>query len=191
MKIAADIHLKHGILFNALKQLDWTLADLSRASGVCESSIGSYMRLQSQPRRDTAEKIRAALSRNEVYISLECLMRDGFVPVDKTALNPWFIFESKTESIELHPEALMLEAPHDDVSLEDMRAVIKTALSTLTEQERTVIEMSFGLSGSEQRSCAETGRVLNVCEVRVRQVQSKALRRLRHPTLSHIFEEVK
>ena len=55
-------------------------------------------------------------------------------------------------------------------------------LSHLTEQERQVLELRFGLEGEERHTLAEIGRMLDVSRERVRQVELKALRKLRHPT---------
>ncbi len=55
-------------------------------------------------------------------------------------------------------------------------------LTYLTEQERQVLELRFGLEGEERHTLAEIGRMLDVSRERVRQVELKALRKLRHLT---------
>jgi RNA polymerase primary sigma factor len=55
-------------------------------------------------------------------------------------------------------------------------------LSHLTDQERQVLELRFGLEGEERYTLAEIGRMLDVSRERVRQVELKALRKLRHLT---------
>ena len=55
-------------------------------------------------------------------------------------------------------------------------------LSHLTDQERQVLELRFGLEGAERHTLAEIGRMLDVSRERVRQVELKALRKLRHLT---------
>jgi RNA polymerase primary sigma factor len=55
-------------------------------------------------------------------------------------------------------------------------------LSHLTDQERQVLELRFGLEGEERHTLAEIGRMLEVSRERVRQVELKALRKLRHLT---------
>ena len=66
---------------------------------------------------------------------------------------------------------------------------IRQALGVLTEQERTVITLSFGLDGGEERTLAEVGRMMGVSRERVRQVQSVAIRKLqREPRLLELFK---
>ncbi len=55
-------------------------------------------------------------------------------------------------------------------------------LTYLTDQERQVLELRFGLEGEERHTLAEIGRLLDVSRERVRQVELKALRKLRHLT---------
>jgi RNA polymerase primary sigma factor len=55
-------------------------------------------------------------------------------------------------------------------------------LSHLTEQERDVLTLRFGLDGQERHTLAEIGRQLEVSRERVRQVELKALRKLRNIT---------
>ena len=55
-------------------------------------------------------------------------------------------------------------------------------LTHLTDQERQVLELRFGLEGEERHTLAEIGRMLEVSRERVRQVELKALRKLRHLT---------
>jgi len=55
-------------------------------------------------------------------------------------------------------------------------------LAQLSEQERQVLEMRFGLEGHDRHTLAEIGRLLDVSRERVRQVELKALRKLRHFT---------
>ena len=55
-------------------------------------------------------------------------------------------------------------------------------LSMLAERERRVIELRFGLNGEQPRTLDEVGREFNVTRERIRQIEAKALRKLRHPS---------
>jgi RNA polymerase sigma factor (sigma-70 family) len=62
-----------------------------------------------------------------------------------------------------------------------LQETLDNMLSALTDRERTVIEMRFGLIGGQSKSLAEIGQVLNVSRERARQIEVKALRKLRKP----------
>ena len=55
-------------------------------------------------------------------------------------------------------------------------------LTSLTQRERRVLEMRFGLSDGNARTLEEVGRQFRVTRERIRQIEAKALRKMRHPT---------
>jgi RNA polymerase primary sigma factor len=74
------------------------------------------------------------------------------------------------------------EQPLDQVERGMHQEQLQRWLSYLTEQERQVLELRFGLEGEERHTLAEIGRLLEVSRERVRQVELKALRKLRNLT---------
>ena len=79
--------------------------------------------------------------------------------------------------------------PEQEVIVSAMREDIQKALSTLTERERTVIELRFGLDGGYGKTLEEVGEVFHVTRERIRQIEAKALRKLRHPARSRYLRE--
>ena len=77
---------------------------------------------------------------------------------------------------------LSIEEPLDRVERGMHHEQLGQWLSHLTEQEREVLQLRFGLEGEERHTLAEIGRKLDVSRERVRQVELKALRKLRHLT---------
>ena len=57
-------------------------------------------------------------------------------------------------------------------------------LETLTEREQKVLKLRFGLEDGRPRTLEEVGRDFNVTRERIRQIEAKALRKLRHPSRS-------
>jgi RNA polymerase primary sigma factor len=57
-------------------------------------------------------------------------------------------------------------------------------LKTLTDREAKVLKMRFGLEDGRMRTLEEVGRDFNVTRERIRQIEAKALRKLRHPSRS-------
>ena len=65
-----------------------------------------------------------------------------------------------------------------------MKDEINSVLSGLTEREEKVLRLRFGLYDGRTRTLEEVGREFNVTRERIRQIEAKALRKLRHPSRS-------
>jgi RNA polymerase primary sigma factor len=61
---------------------------------------------------------------------------------------------------------------------------MERVLGQLSERERNVLELRFGLEDGRARTLEEVGKAFGVTRERIRQIEAKALRKLRHPTKS-------
>ena len=74
------------------------------------------------------------------------------------------------------------ENPSDMTAIALLKEKIKDVLETLTDRERQVLEQRFGLVDGYSRTLEEVGRQFRVTRERIRQIEAKALRKMRHPT---------
>ena len=74
------------------------------------------------------------------------------------------------------------ENPSDMTAIVLLKEKIKDVLETLTDRERQVLEQRFGLIDGYSRTLEEVGRQFQVTRERIRQIEAKALRKMRHPT---------
>ena len=74
--------------------------------------------------------------------------------------------------------------PMDAAAREMLREQVQSALTALSERERQVLELRFGLLDGKDHTLEEVSRYFNVTRERIRQIEAKALRKLRHPTRS-------
>jgi RNA polymerase primary sigma factor len=79
--------------------------------------------------------------------------------------------------------------PMDAAAREMLREQVKNALAVLSDREREVLELRFGLIDGKDHTLEEVGQYFNVTRERVRQIEAKALRKLRHPTRSRNLRE--
>jgi len=121
-----------------------------------------------QARWDTAaKKVENILSIAEEPVSLE-------VPVGGDNASQLGDFIEDVDAV----------APVDAAAHEMLREQIKSALSILSEREQNVLELRFGLNNNKEHTLEEVSRYFNVTRERIRQIEAKALRKLRHPTRS-------
>jgi RNA polymerase primary sigma factor len=82
-----------------------------------------------------------------------------------------------------------IPAPSDAAAFTLLKEQLGTVLKTLTDREAKVIRLRFGLDDGRPRTLEEVGREFNVTRERIRQIEAKALRKLRHPSRSKKLKE--
>ena len=111
------------------------------------------------------ERVRAVLKMAQQPISLQSPVGDS----DDTSFGD-FIPDTTAED------------PADVTAISLLKDKIRDVLTTLTERERQVLEQRFGLVDGYSRTLEEVGRQFKVTRERIRQIEAKALRKMRHPT---------
>ncbi len=91
--------------------------------------------------------------------------------------------EDSTELGDFIEDESVIE-PVDAASKELLREQIRNVLSFLSDREREVLEMRFGLNDGKDHTLEEVGKEFGVTRERIRQIEAKALRKLRHPSRS-------
>jgi len=111
------------------------------------------------------ERVRAVLKMAQQPISLQSPVGDG----EDTSFGD-FIEDKNTEN------------PSEMTSFSLLKDKLSDVLSSLSERERKVLELRFGLGDGYSRTLEEVGRQFRVTRERIRQIEAKALRKMRHPT---------
>ncbi|MFV0414782.1 MAG: RNA polymerase sigma factor RpoD [Chthoniobacterales bacterium] len=111
------------------------------------------------------ERVRAVLKMAQQPISLQAPVGDS----EDTSFGD-FIEDKSAEN------------PADQAAIVLLKDKIKDVLESLTERERQVLEQRFGLVDGYSRTLEEVGRQFKVTRERIRQIEAKALRKMRHPT---------
>jgi RNA polymerase primary sigma factor len=111
------------------------------------------------------ERVRAVLKMAQQPISLQAPVGDS----DDTSFGD-FIPDQAAED------------PSDVTAVSLLKEKIRDVLDTLTDRERAVLEQRFGLVDGYSRTLEEVGRQFKVTRERIRQIEAKALRKMRHPT---------
>src|SRR3990170_36073 len=82
-----------------------------------------------------------------------------------------------------------VSAPTDDTSKELLKQQLLEVLGTLSPREQRVIELRFGLRDGKPRTLEAVGREFGVTRERIRQIEAKAIRKLRHPSRSKLIKD--
>jgi RNA polymerase primary sigma factor len=81
------------------------------------------------------------------------------------------------------------ETPEDQVSKNLLREDLESVLDTLSPRERDVLKLRYGLDDGRMKTLEEIGQIFNVTRERIRQIEAKALRKLRHPNRNSVLKE--
>jgi RNA polymerase primary sigma factor len=138
-------------------------ADIERARG-SESPLDPVLQRRW---RKAAAKVRRIIRISQEPMSLEMPIGTG----EDSSLADFIEDES-------------IPGPIDTASRELLREQMRDLLDALSPRERGVLELRFGLRDGQGRTLEEVGRIFGVTRERVRQIEAKALRKLRHPKSS-------
>ncbi|MBQ9008807.1 MAG: sigma-70 family RNA polymerase sigma factor, partial [Clostridia bacterium] len=144
-------------------------------------------------------------------VSRQLLQENGREPTSEEIAEEMGLSPEKVEEIiKIAQEPVSLETPigeEEDSHLGDfiqdeealppaeaasfllMREQLMEVLDTLTPREKKVLTLRFGLEDGRQRTLEEVGQEFNVTRERIRQIEAKALRKLRHPTRSRKLKD--
>lgn len=109
--------------------------------------------------------------------------QDRFIPFEE------LIGDSQDSELGYFIEDEKVIDPLEFVSLKILKGQVQVALSVLSDRERQVLELRFGLIDGKVHTLEEVSRYFNVTRERIRQIEAKALGKLRKPTQSHQLRE--
>ena len=185
MYIHARVKLRNGGMIEGREKKGWSQAKLAEVSGILFSVVRRYEKLERQPTEDHLCRLSIALEvepdKLTAYLPKGTPTEIGQASfIERAALED---YAERTKQ-----RALELSGVRDQSPTELMRANIDTALDSLTERERKVIGLRYGLHGQRAHTIEETGRVIKVTRERARQVEAKALRKLQHPARAKLID---
>lgn len=143
----------------------------------------NYLRIQKEltnqlGREPTLEEIAVEMQLPEekvssiIMMSKDTLSLESPINSENTAILGDFIPDTNQEN------------PEDMVCRDMLKIHLKEVLDTLTEREKMILIYRFGLYGHKPETLEEVGKRFNVTRERIRQIENKALRKLRHPSRS-------
>ncbi len=134
--------------------------------------------LQILGREPTPEEIA-----KEMEISVEKVMEIQKIAQDPVSLETPIGEEDDSHLGDFIPDDES-PAPHDSAAYTLLKEQLEEVMGTLTPREAKVLKLSFGLEDGKARTLEEVGKVFQVTRERIRQIEAKALRKLRHPSRS-------
>ena len=190
-EILLQVKIKNNLLWARMRELGiYTQSELARQAGISPLQVGLVANFKVQlnkrrgPRREKWPNYVRKLS-----TFLRCLPEDILPPWSFDIKQREFEREHSVESILpalvwLEEERLALPRPDEIYQDREIENTVGEALQTLPERTRKVFEMRHGLNGEYEHTLEEVGEKFGIGKERVRQIEHRALRTLRHPKWS-------
>ena len=196
MKLTAVTQIKNTALYEAVQKIGSQNA-LAKHLEVNASEIGKWIRLLAIPNLKIVRKLRPEKWQKieDKLISLTGQFLEDIFPQE--LLGSDFLERPKVRETTIDvPIVSLLDAPkeflqlppmqEESMILEDEQKAFSEVLKSLTKREEKVIRARFGFDDGHEKSLSEIGEdYLGVSTERVRQIEAKALRKLRHPSRSN------
>ena len=138
-------------------------------------STGRRLELIAEEMQTTSEEVRELFKLRDIYLHIKSLD----MPVGEESDTPLADFIADEDS----------QTPFDAASFMLLKEQLDEVLSTLTPREQQIMRLRFGLSDGRERTLEEVGKIFGVTRERIRQVEAKALKKLRHPSRSKKLRE--
>lgn len=182
------IQIRNNHLYKFRTERGWTQRDMANAAGVRESEYGEIERLIKYPtKRDDAWSEAALRLSSLVGIIPEVLFPEAFSHIEKTKIEREVSAEQVVAAITEGQK--LLANPIELIAEKEKNIALEEALETLTERERLVLRLRFGLETGHEVFLKDIGSTLGICAERVREIEAKALRKLRHPSRARKIKE--
>jgi len=150
-------------------------------------TINKVIRIQSILVHDYGREPTAEEIANEIGISAEKVRKVLMFARQPTSLEKPIGEEGETRLADLVEDRSTI-SPVDAALDVDLREQTESVLKTLTPREEKILKMRFGVGWAGEHTLAEIGQSLTVSRERIRQIESKALRRLQHPSRGSILK---
>lgn len=181
-----DIAVRNANIFRAMRAKGIeTAADLSKATGVSNSNIGMLINMKISPYRESDGELRSWVARICEFLNV--------MPCDLFSEEQLTPLETNKSYYEVSAEQMFALVGSEDAIAQieqgDMRQLVAESMNNmLTPREERVVRMRYGFDTTEM-TLEEVSKELGICRSRVRQIEAKALRKLRHENYSGPLRE--
>jgi len=179
------LRVRNNLIKGRRTRMGLSAKDAARKIGVSYTSYVQYEAMSLAPYRKDGQWRESALK----LVSFFCCRPEELWPEEVLAVQKNTVVATVDSDRMLalsgyYPEQRLPPSPDEAVSAIELGDAVAVSLDTLNPRERTMLRLRFGLDGEAPLTLDEAGEVIGVSRERARQVEAKALRKLRHPSRS-------
>lgn len=177
MRVTGITKIKHGGLYRAIQSLGWSQADLARATGIDQSTIGLIINLKQRPTEEQRDEIEIVLGCHGIWLDILEDWPEWFQGVRRRSLKAENDVDVPCERL---LENVSTGAPPqlDRVQRHEMQRVVNQIVDSLPPREAYVIRRRF----FDDATLADVAREIDVSQTRIQQIETRAINKMRHPS---------
>ena len=189
-----DLKVRNNLILSAIELAGYkNVAQFCKAANLGQTLIGSLINFKTSPIASTGDLTPTAQSLCDFLGLLpeELWTKEQLAFVLPTNRSHFSMNHKEMVLTLARHTGELLEAPAPDAGLEeeDRHRIVGEALDSLTPKEAKVLRMRFGIDTNSEHTLDEVGETLDVCRERIRQIEAKALRKLKRAERSDPLRE--
>ena len=191
MRLGLKVKIVNHALYDAITRTGCkTIAEFCRRFKFHQTIIGNYLNLKEYPRLNLmCKRLEDALG-EPIHLLFPKELKEVLSKKKITKNNFYMHGEVSLESLDNRHQYLIAESSLEEKDREEqIKKMITQSLGTITSRERKVLEMRFGLDNKEAMTLEKCAEEMNTGKERIRQIEAKAMRKLRHPERSKHLKE--
>jgi len=190
-ELHVTIQAKNNLLLERRQELGLSQGRMAQLIGTNLDYYSALENMRLSPLTHKGKWRTTALKCAEYFdCSPEELFPKGIIAVDSSRAERTMDYDelSPPSLSEYGKRLLLLSEPESMVEANELAQQIRGLTTTLTPREEQVLQLRFGLNGQDLHTLNEVAEIYKVGPERIRQIESKALRKLRHPTRSRLLK---
>lgn len=199
-EIAVKARAKHGLIYKYMTEHGLTWLEMAEKIGISTGTFSKIIHFRWAPTENYQNKEVAKKLCNFFHCNLEEILPNELAQqIKNNSEIAELLQEEQTVYKEVDVEYLSYdEAPQSILAYQenfnkqiDFRETIEKVLKTLTPREERIIKLRFGIGDEVEHTLEEVGKEFGVTRDRIRQIEEKAIRKLKHPARLRNLKEIK
>ena len=183
-EVRVEARVRNNVLWHAIFDRHPSVSAFCKLHRFSQSQVGKFLNLKESPQLHGQWRRPALRLADALGVLVEDLFPLRLYEIETIAA----VVEIPLAELPPGDEIAMLPSPEDAAIAREMGEGIRRALATLTPREADIVRRRFGIGGRDSETLETIGQDYHLSRDRIRQIEMKALRKLKHPTMANLID---